>query len=155
SRSELGEIFSHGPFVAKEAEQEHLVDGTAFDDEVEKVVREVVGRHIAVREEARPKPAPERFGWQKGIAVVYVEGDMADAKSRDIPLIDTRLVGSYTVAKALKQAREDPHIGAVAMRVESPGGSSLAAVVIWREAALTAKAKPFIVSMGSAAASGG
>ena len=41
------------------------------------------------------------------------------------------------------------------MRIESPGGSSLAADVMWREAVLTAKKKPLIVSMGRYAASGG
>jgi protease-4 len=155
SRSQLSETFAHGPFVAREAEQARLVDGTAFDDEIEKVVREVVGRQVSLREEPRPKQAPLRFGSQKSIALVYVEGDMVDGKSRDIPLVDTRLVGSYTIAKALKSAREDSRIGAVVMRIESPGGSSLAADVIWREVTLTAKVKPVIVSMGSSAASGG
>src|SRR6185503_4406861 len=126
-----------------------------FDDEIEKVVRETVGRHVSLREEPRPKEAPLRFGSQKSIALVYVEGDMVDGKSRDIPLIDTRLVGSYTIAKALKTARDDARIGAVVMRIESPGGSSLAADVIWREVVLTAKVKPVIVSMGTSAASGG
>ena len=80
---------------------------------------------------------------------------MIDGKSRDIPLIGSRLVGSYTIAKALKDAREDPRISAVVMRVETPGGSSLAADVMWREAVLTAKVKPLVVSMGTYAASGG
>jgi protease-4 len=80
---------------------------------------------------------------------------MVDGKSRDIPLIDTRLVGSYTIAKALKTARDDARVGAVVMRIESPGGSSLAADVIWREVVLTNKVKPVIVSMGTSAASGG
>ncbi|MET0594779.1 MAG: signal peptide peptidase SppA [Polyangiaceae bacterium] len=155
SRAELNETFAHGPFVAKEAEHARLVDGTAFDDEIEKVVGEVVGHRVSLRDDARPKTAPERFGAQKSIAMVYVEGDMVDGKSRDIPLIGTRLVGSYTVAKALKTAREDPKIGAVVMRVETPGGSSLAADIIWREAVLTSRVKPLIVSMGTSAASGG
>jgi protease-4 len=43
----------------------------------------------------------------------------------------------------------------VVLRIESPGGSSMAADVMWRELALLAKKKPLIVSMGSAAASGG
>jgi protease IV len=155
SRRQLSETFAQGPFVAREAEQARLVDGTAFDDEVEKVMREVVGRPVSLREDARPKRAPERFGTQKSIALVYVEGDMIDGKSRDIPLIDTRLVGSHTIAKALKSAREDARIAAVVMRIESPGGSSLAADIIWREAVLTSKVKPLIVSMGTSAASGG
>jgi protease IV len=41
------------------------------------------------------------------------------------------------------------------LRVETPGGSSMAADVIWRQVVLAAKVKPVIVSMGSYAASGG
>jgi protease IV len=43
----------------------------------------------------------------------------------------------------------------VILRVETGGGSAMAADVIWREVQLTARVKPVIVSMGSAAASGG
>jgi protease-4 len=46
-------------------------------------------------------------------------------------------------------------VRAVVLRIESPGGSSLASDVMWRELALLAKAKPLVVSMGSVAASGG
>jgi len=151
----LAETFAHGPFVANEAKQAGFVDGEAFDDELEKVVAETLGRHVSLRDEPRPRAAPSRFGARKGIAIVYVDGDMIDGKSRDIPLIGSRLVGSYTIAKALKDAREDPRISAVVMRVETPGGSSLAADVMWREAVLTAKVKPLVVSMGTYAASGG
>jgi protease-4 len=41
------------------------------------------------------------------------------------------------------------------LRVETGGGSAMAADVIWREVQITAKIKPVIVSMGSYAASGG
>jgi protease-4 len=153
--ADLASTFSHGPFVAAEATRAHLVDGTAFDDELGKTVEDTVGRHVSLRDDARPKQAPERFGNRKEIAIVYVEGDMVDGKSRDVPIVGTRLVGSYTIAKTLKDVREDPHVGAVVLRVESPGGSSLAADVMWREARLTAKVKPLIVSMGTYAASGG
>jgi len=155
TKKELAETFAHGPFVAKEAIQARLVDGQAFDDELEKVVSETLGKQVSLRDEPRPRRAPPRFGNRKGIAMVYVEGDMIDGKSRDVPLIGTRLVGSYTIVKALKDAREDPKIGAIVMRIESPGGSSLAADVMWREAMITAKVKPLVVSMGTYAASGG
>ncbi|HEY0464668.1 MAG TPA: signal peptide peptidase SppA, partial [Polyangiaceae bacterium] len=65
------------------------------------------------------------------------------------------LVGSYTIAESLKKAREDSKVGAVVLRVETGGGSAMAADVIYREIQLTTKVKPVIVSMGSAAASGG
>ena len=49
----------------------------------------------------------------------------------------------------------DNKVKAVVLRVNSPGGSSLASDVIWREVMLTKKVKPIIVSMGDLAASGG
>ena len=49
----------------------------------------------------------------------------------------------------------DKSVKALVFRVNSPGGSSLASDVIWREISLTRKEKPVIVSMGDVAASGG
>jgi protease-4 len=155
TRPELAATFGRGPFLASEAIRARLVDGTAFDDELGKAVEDALGRHVSLRDDPRPPTEPHRFGNQRQIAIVYVEGDMVDGHSRDIPLVGTRLVGSYTIAKTLKQVREDPRIGAVVLRIESPGGSSLAADVMWREARLTAQAKPLVVSMGTYAASGG
>jgi protease-4 len=43
----------------------------------------------------------------------------------------------------------------VVVRVNSPGGSSVAAEVMWRQLKLTAEKKPTVVSMGTVAASGG
>jgi protease-4 len=43
----------------------------------------------------------------------------------------------------------------VVLRIESPGGATTAADVMWRELSLLAKKKPLIVSMGTVAASGG
>jgi protease-4 len=80
---------------------------------------------------------------------------MVDGRSQTIPFFNMKLVGSYTIADTLKKMREDPQIGAVVLRVETGGGSAMAADVIWREMQLTAQIKPVIVSMGSYAASGG
>jgi protease-4 len=46
-------------------------------------------------------------------------------------------------------------VRAVVLRIDSPGGSSDASEVMWRELSLLADRKPLIVSMGSVAASGG
>jgi protease-4 len=80
---------------------------------------------------------------------------MVDGESQFIPLVNVKLAGSHTIARALKRAREDESVRAVVFRIETGGGSSLAADVILREAQLTAKVKPLIVSMGTSAASGG
>jgi protease IV len=110
---------------------------------------------VRVVEDKPPSDAPERWGSPSKVAVIYLSGDMVDGESQSIPFVGIRLAGSYTIAKALKQARDDSTIKAVVFRIETGGGSSLAADVILREAMLTAKKKPLVVSMGSAAASGG
>jgi protease-4 len=55
----------------------------------------------------------------------------------------------------LQKIRNDQSIDAVVIRVNSPGGSSLASDIIWREIDLLKKEKPVVVSMGDLAASGG
>ncbi len=62
--------------------------------------------------------------------------------------------GKYV--KMLRKIRKDPNIKAIVLRVNSPGGSSLASDNILRELDLCKQAgKPIVVSMGDVAASGG
>jgi protease-4 len=151
----LRERIARGPFIASEARAAGLVDGYAFDDQLEDAVTNLVGRRTLLLEDKRAPRAPQHFGQVPGVAVVYVDGDMVDGRSETIPFLGMKLVGSYTIAENLKKVREDPLVGAVVLRVETGGGSAMAADVIWREVQLTARHKPVIVSMGSYAASGG
>ncbi len=150
---ELRKRIATGPFIASEAKQAGLVDALAFDDEIERGVADMVGSKVPLVDDKRAPWAPTTFGATRGVAIVYIDGDMVDGRSQTIPLIGMRTVGSYTIAETLKRVRENPMVGAVVLRVESGGGSALAADVIWREVELTTKMKPVVVSMGSTAAS--
>ncbi len=153
--TELRARIARGPFVASEAKIAGLVDGFAFDDQLEAEAGKLVGNPIRLLDDRRAPRTPDYFAESSGIAIVYVDGDMVDGRSQTIPLLGTHLVGSYTIADSLRTARENPKVGAVVLRVETGGGSAMAADVIYREVQLTAAVKPVIVSMGSAAASGG
>ncbi len=84
------------------------------------------------------------------IGVVVAEGDIVDGEA------DGGTIGGLSTAELIRQAREDEHIKAIVLRVDSPGGSAFGAELVRRELALTRKAgKPVIVSMGDLAASGG
>ncbi len=84
------------------------------------------------------------------IAIIYATGTINSGEG------DETSIGSETTAQAIKQAREDKNVKAIVFRINSGGGSALASDVIWRETILTKKAKkPFVVSMGDYAASGG
>jgi protease-4 len=152
----LRQRIAKGPFIATEAKTAGLVDGFAFDDEIDAQAGKLVGYPIKVfDEDARAPRARRDFGVGRRIGIVYVDGDMVDGRSQHIPVLGVRLVGSYTIAESIKQMREDRRIAAVVLRIETGGGSAMAADVIWRQVALTAAVKPIIVSMGGAAASGG
>lgn len=144
-----------GPFVAEEARAAGFVDGFAYDDELERATQELVGRHLPYQKYADETRAPSTFATRGKVALLYFDGDIVDGRSKHIPLIDMKLVGSYSMAEQIKQLREDSSVKAVVLRIESPGGSSLASDVMWRELMLLRKAKPLIVSMGTVAASGG
>ena len=149
------ERIAKGPFVAIEAKQAGFVDGYAFDDELESQASVLLGQPVRLIDDNRG-PYAERFNGQNpGIALIYVDGDMVDGRSQTIPILGMKLVGSYTIAESIRKARENPLVGAVVLRIETGGGSAMAADVIWRELERTTKVKPVIVSMGTAAASGG
>ena len=53
-------------------------------------------------------------------------------------------MGSKTISEAIEKARKDENVKAVVLRVNSPGGSSLASDIIWREVELTKAVKPVV-----------
>lgn len=148
-------ISAKGPFVASEARDARLVDGFAFDDELDRVTQDVVGRKTGYQKLVAPKKAPESFGPRGKVGLLYIDGDIIDGRSRNVPLLDQKLVGSYTIADEIRHLKDDPNIRAVVLRIESPGGSSMASDVMWRELVKLGQRKPLVVSMGSIAASGG
>lgn len=83
------------------------------------------------------------------IAVIYANGEINGGEG------DESAIGSESISRYLRKARLDENVKAVVFRVNSPGGSSLASDVIWREVSLIKKVKPIVVSMGDYAASGG
>jgi protease-4 len=85
----------------------------------------------------------------KKIAVIYANGEIRSGKNSE------GIMGSASIAAAIKKARLDTTVKAIVLRVNSPGGSALASDVMWRETVLAKAEKPLIVSMGDLAASGG
>lgn len=84
------------------------------------------------------------------IAVYYASGEIDNPSSTSMDGID-----SEKVVKDLRKLREDEHVKAVVLRVNSPGGSAYGSEQMWREISLLKAEKPVVVSMGDYAASGG
>ncbi len=65
-------------------------------------------------------------------------------------------VGGESLASLIREARLDPSVRGVVLRIDSGGGSMFASEIIAREIELVRQSgKPMIVSMGAVAASGG
>jgi len=138
-----------------------LVDGLLFGDQVLDSIRTRVDvktnddiNFISLNKYTK---APEKFKdgapkpWElkDKVAIIYGAGEIRSGGS------DQKTMGSKTIVKAIRAALEDSSIKAIVFRVNSPGGSALASDVMWRETQLAKAAKPFVISMGGLAASGG
>ncbi|GAB3571831.1 SppA family protein [Hymenobacter daeguensis] len=143
---------------APDALRLNLVTKLGYFDEVEDYLRGKLGLAkdkkpslVSLSDYTEGDKADEKEGNTSGnrIAVVYAEGDIVTGKGSD----DN--IGSTKFAEAIRKARLDDKVKAVVLRINSPGGSSLASDIIYREVLLTSKVKPIIASMSDVAASGG
>ena len=90
------------------------------------------------------------------VAVIHATGPIMSGESGvDDGLFSTASIGSRTLADELSEASADPAVGAIVLRIDSPGGSALASEVIWQAVREAAEYQPVVVSIGEMAASGG
>lgn len=88
------------------------------------------------------------------VATVYVDGTIQGGSSGSDPVFGP-IAGSETVIERLERAAADTGVGAVVLRVDSPGGSAPASDAIHRAVQRVRRAKPVVASLGGSAASGG
>ena len=141
-------------FDTQAALDNNFIDGLIYRDEVIAMLHQLTNtadnkKVNIVKNSQYAKVRPELFAGEDRIAIVYASGQIIDGDG------DESTIGSVTLSEAIRQARTDKKVKAIVMRVNSPGGSAVASEVIRREVELAAKEKPFIVSMGTYAASGG
>lgn len=146
--------------LAVMARDAHLVDGLKTEDEVRDLLRE---RGVPDDEEGGDFRQIDFDGYlahlqrrapmireRDTVAVVVAQGEITDGEQAP------GTVGGVSTANLIRQAREDEHVKALVLRVDSPGGGVFPSEQIRREIELTRAADiPVVVSMGNVAASGG
>lgn len=156
SEEEVRLLVNKGPFIGQEAIDAKLVDALAYRDEVYDRIKEKVGAKafLPLAEYRKRAGGPNEKGTT--VALIYGVGGIARGKSGYNPATGEIVMGSDTVAAAIRQAAEDKDVKAILFRIDSPGGSYVASDTIWREIVKARKAgKPVIASMGGVAGSGG
>ena len=142
--------------MARLALEQKIVDELLSQDEIRARLIAKVGKkdtsfsQLNHREYlAATKPAVNP-GADNLVGVITARGNISMG---DQPL---GTIGSETLTKLIRQARDDENVKAVVLRVDTPGGSAFASELIRQELELLqVSGKPLVVSMSGAAASGG
>jgi len=152
------------PITGMEAQRLGLVDKNGwYDDAINLAEKNSKTKNITGR--INRSEWDDGWGEPEQIAIIGVYGTIKPGESEGpsaivlpIPYIGGgRSTGSETVLRQLEAAFANPKVRAIILRVDSGGGSALAASEI-SDAIIRLRKKykkPFIVSMGNAAASGG
>ena len=145
------------PLSAEAAKQAGLVDTLGYRRGMREALIKVVGGDAepvdfglyAGEMDGPPEDAPK-------VAVVHGLGAVALQESEADPAFGNMVMGSDTVAPAIRDALDDDEVEAIVLRVDSPGGSYVASDAIWSAVQAAREADtPLVVSMGNLAASGG
>jgi protease-4 len=165
-----------GPHTAEKAKELGIVDAVEHRQDLEARLKQQFGSDILFDRKYGKKADPKLdastpFGvirfWgellgasrtvdskKPAIGIVYVEGPIVEA-SQALSLFQESVASSSAIRKALDDAAADDSVKGLVLRVDSPGGSALASEIILDATRRVKAKKPFTVSMGDVAGSGG
>lgn len=175
-RSKAREWIDNGPYIAEKAMAAGMIDAIEHRQEFTALLKEKFGDNaIFEKQYGKTKPpqldfsspfamfqiwgdllsqAKKKKATKDGVAIVYVEGGIALGSGVASPFGEVAAMSS-DIRKALDEAAADDTIKAVVLRVNSPGGSAVASEIILDATRRVKAKKPFVVSMGDVAGSGG
>lgn len=166
-----------GPYSAEKAKAAGMIDAVEHRQAFEAMLKSKYGQNLVFdKKYGKKKPIKVDFsspfamfnilgelmgeGKKKksdeksAVGIVYVDGPIVLGGGQESPFGGT-IARSSEIRKALEEAARDKNIKAVVLRVDSPGGSAVASEIILDATKRLKAKKPFVVSMGDVAASGG
>jgi len=166
-----------GPYSATAAKELGLVDAVQFRQDFVADLKAKFGEDAKLDTKYAKKKGPEldlsspfagfklwaeilqgpkkKSSGKDAIAIVYVDGAIALGDAVVSPFGGSEGAYSTPLRKALDKVAADDKVKAVVLRVNSPGGSATASEIILDATRRVKAKKPFVVSMGDVAGSGG
>ena len=141
--------------IAEDALTENLIDGLIYKDIFEQKIKTRMNiafeddLKIVSIEKLNNNVSTYNASIKDRIAIVYARGPILYGEGTE------NIIAQGVFVETLETLAEDDWIKAVVLRIESPGGSALTSELLWRAIENLKEKKPFIVSMGNVAASGG
>ncbi|HEY7157237.1 MAG TPA: signal peptide peptidase SppA [Gemmataceae bacterium] len=171
------ELIDNGPYQADAAKKAGLIDAVEHRQDFEAMLKRKYGKDVVFDKKygqkkqlkidfSSPFAAFRILGEMLGqgkkkpsgkaaVAIVYVDGPIVLGGGSQSPFLSSSQARAPAIRKALKEAADDDSIKAVVLRVDSPGGSAVASEIILDATKRVKAKKPFVVSMGNVAGSGG
>ncbi len=143
-----------GPYLAEELLERGLADRLVDPFDPEDALAEALGRRLPLRSAPPPRAEPV-WGRRRSVALLVVDGTLTEGRNVDVPWLEVHTSGARTLVRVIERLAADGSVGAVLLRVHSPGGSALASDQVWRALRRLAERKPLLASLGPTAASGG
>ncbi|OQY39834.1 MAG: signal peptide peptidase SppA [Candidatus Cloacimonetes bacterium 4572_65] len=147
-------IIDRGPYLnPADALSDGLVDGLVEWHELNKMLKDNFQMTNVVNNPSDYLDTAWHKNGTSDIAVIYASGSIISGKGTP-----GKKIGSETTAKAISDARKNPLIKGIILRIDSGGGSALASHIIAEEVRLCKEGphkKPVIALMSGVAASGG
>lgn len=165
----------NGPYTAEKAKAAGLIDAVEHRQDFLAMLKEKHGKDVLL-DKKYGKKAPPKLDFSSPLAVFNIWGElMGSGKKKStkdaigIVYVDGAIdlgsggaspfggggAMSSKIRRALDEAAADDSIKAVVLRVDSPGGSAVASEIILDATRRVKAKKPFVVSMGNVAGSGG
>ena len=137
-------------FMAKDAKSKGLVDDLLYENQIWTKVQNKNKDYNKIGFDKYSKSEDDYKYSENQIVVIYASGEITPGTNNGDDGI-----ASETFIKEIIKAKKDNSIKAIVIRVNSPGGSSMASDIIANEIKIARSIKPVIVSFGNVAASGG
>jgi len=155
-------LMDKGVVTPAEVLEAGLVDALQYRTDFAKQLRRTFGRKSDIRfDYGMESGTPEITGIMDMLALFSSRGAAVPnkpAKSVALVVFEGEVTAETVapVRKAILQATRDKSVRALVLRINSPGGSAMESEVLWEATEEFKKTgRPFVVSMGDVAASGG
>lgn len=147
-------LLDSGPFQASQAKANGLIDELAYEDQAYGDLKKKLGdgslNKVSIKTYFKTAP-----GKGDRIAMLVGEGEIVRGDPQQGFGESATNISSGGFAKVIRQVRNDSSIKGVIVRVDSPGGDSVASDEILHELKMLSESKPVAISMSDYAASGG
>lgn len=148
----LQHLMQDSPLSSDQAASEGLIDSIGYRDEFDSYLEQTTKGgepvELAFYHQNGPRPVPgEKMAIINVVGVLGSQGDPG--------VMGETAVAAEDIVQAIQDAVDQKNIKAIVIRVDSPGGTPLAADMIRRAISLARELKPVVISMSNTAASGG